>query len=75
MPVTRHSYRDSSLSRARLVKGLTDLDNYPYSGHSVLMGKRRRDWQDVDYILRFYDCKFALINFSGVSEKPNALQN
>jgi len=43
--------------RARLVKELTDLDKYPYSGHSVLMGKRKRDWQDVDYILKFYDSK------------------
>ena len=27
--------------RARLVKDLKALDSYPYSGHSVLMGKRK----------------------------------
>jgi len=32
--------------RARLVKDLKALDSYPYSGHSVLMGKRKCDWQD-----------------------------
>jgi putative transposase len=43
--------------RARLVKDLKDLDKYPYCGHSVLMGKRKLDWQDADYILKFYDSK------------------
>ena len=43
--------------RAGLVTDLKQLDKYPYCGHSVLMGKRKRDWQDVDYILKFYDSK------------------
>ncbi len=43
--------------RARLVKELKQLDKYPYCGHSVLMGKITREWQDTDYILRFYDSK------------------
>ena len=46
--------------RARLVKDLKDLDKYPYCGHNVLMGKRKRDWQDADYILKFYDHPPAL---------------
>jgi putative transposase len=43
--------------RARIVKELKQLDKYPYCGHSVLMGKNKREWQDADYILRFYNSK------------------
>ena len=44
--------------RAGIVKELKELDKYPYCGHSVLMGKNKHDWQDVDYILKFYDSKY-----------------
>jgi putative transposase len=40
--------------RARLVKGLKELNEFKYSGHCVLMGKRQLGWQDADYILKFY---------------------
>jgi REP element-mobilizing transposase RayT len=40
--------------RAGLVTDLKQLDKYPYCGHSVLMGKRKNSWQDVDYVLRLY---------------------
>jgi hypothetical protein len=40
--------------RAGLVKGLRELGSYPYSGHSVLMGKNKRAWQDRDYVLRYF---------------------
>ena len=40
--------------RAGLVKGLAELDGYPWSGHSVLVGKRKNDWQEVGYVLRFF---------------------
>jgi putative transposase len=43
--------------RARIVMDLRALDKYPYAGHSVLMGQRKKEWQDSDYILRFYDRK------------------
>jgi len=46
--------------RARLVSDLKGLDKYPYCGHSVLMGKKKREWQDTDYILRFYDSKYSI---------------
>ena len=46
--------------RARLVSDLKELDKYPYCGHSVLMGKKKREWQDTDYILRFYDSKYSI---------------
>ncbi len=30
--------------RAKIVKTLTDSDKYPYSGHSALMGKIKREF-------------------------------
>jgi hypothetical protein len=43
--------------RAKIVKTLTDSDKYPYSGHSALMGKIKRDFQDSDNVLRLYGKK------------------
>lgn len=40
--------------RAALVDNLRGLDGYAYSGHSTLMGKRNRAWQDVDYVLSYF---------------------
>ena len=34
--------------RAKIVADLKALDGYGYGGHSVLMGRRRADWQDTD---------------------------
>jgi putative transposase len=30
------------------------LGSYVYSGHSVLMGKGKREWQDSEYVLRYF---------------------
>jgi REP element-mobilizing transposase RayT len=46
--------------RARLVPDLKKLDKHPYCGHSVLMGKRKHDWQDTKYILKLYDSKYSI---------------
>ena len=43
--------------RARLVKDLQALDGYPCCGHSALMGKQARDWQDTDSVLRRFSDK------------------
>jgi len=43
--------------RAKLVKSLSQLDRYRWSGHSVLMGKIERDWQDRDYVLKLFGKK------------------
>jgi putative transposase len=40
--------------RAMLVKTLSGLERYPWCGHSVLMGKRRHEWQDRDYVLSWF---------------------
>ncbi|MCG6878184.1 MAG: transposase, partial [Deltaproteobacteria bacterium] len=43
--------------RAGIVRELKELDKYPYGGHSVMMGRNKKEWQDTDYILGFYDRK------------------
>jgi hypothetical protein len=40
--------------------GIRTLDRYPYCGHSVLMGKSKREWQEADYILKFYNGKYSM---------------
>ncbi len=40
--------------RAKLVDNLNQLDKYPFSGHSVIMGKKERPWQECDEILRYF---------------------
>jgi putative transposase len=46
--------------RAKLVADLQELRHYPYSGHSALMGKSVREWQDVDYVLRNFGKKVSV---------------
>jgi len=41
--------------RAAMVKDIKALDKYPFSGHSALMGKLMRQWQDTDWVLQLYD--------------------
>lgn len=40
--------------RAKIVEGLTQLDSYPWSGHSALIGKKNRSWQDIDEVLLWF---------------------
>ncbi len=40
--------------RAGIVKDLTQLNTYAYSGHSAIMGKVERSWHDVNYVLGFF---------------------
>jgi len=37
--------------RGDMVTTLEELDSYPWSGHSVFMGKAEHDWMDTGYIL------------------------
>jgi putative transposase len=44
--------------RAGMVKTLEELDGYPWSGHSPVMGKNECPWMDVNYVLlQFNDTK------------------
>ena len=47
-------YINLNLLRAGLVKDMDELNRSPWSGHSVLMGYSKRDWQDTGYILSFF---------------------
>ncbi len=40
-----------------MVKSLIELDRYRWSGHSVLVGRRRRTWQDRGEILSHFGLK------------------
>ena len=33
---------------------MEELDRYPWSGHSVLVGKQKNDWQEVEYVLSYF---------------------
>jgi putative transposase len=37
--------------RARIVRDLKELEDFPYAGHGALLGKQKRPWQDVAYVL------------------------
>ena len=46
--------------RAKLVADIRTLDKYPYSGHSAVIEKVKRDWQHVDYVLKFFGKRKSL---------------
>ena len=41
--------------RAGLVSDMKALNGYHWCGHSAIMGKVSRDWQNTEYILRYFD--------------------
>lgn len=43
--------------RAGIVKNWKELRSYPWSGHSAIMGKQRRGWQDVGGVLGYFGRK------------------
>jgi REP element-mobilizing transposase RayT len=40
--------------RARLVRDMTALDKYSFSGHRVIIGRHSNDWQDTGSVLRLF---------------------
>ena len=40
--------------RAGIVKSINELNRYPRSGHSVIMGNIKNEWQDRDSILSYF---------------------
>ena len=47
-------YIHLNLLRARLVKDLKELGRNPWSGHSALIGKVKRKWQNTGYVLSYF---------------------
>jgi putative transposase len=43
--------------RAGIVTNNKDLDSYPWTGHSAILGKLKRGWQDSDTILAYFGSK------------------
>ena len=43
--------------RAKLVESFAALDRYRWCGHSVLMGRVKNDWQDRNYVLKWFGQK------------------
>ena len=40
--------------RAKIVTDFKSLDKYGFSGHNAIMGKGNTQWQDVDYVLKWF---------------------
>lgn len=40
--------------RARIAGDIKQLNRYPWSGHSALLGRVKREWQDTGYVLSFF---------------------
>src|SRR5210317_1294238 len=40
--------------RAGIVKNISELNKYTYNGHGVLLGNKKRAWQDTQYFLGFF---------------------
>ena len=40
--------------RAKVVGDIGSLNGYPFCGHSALMGKQKRPWQQNDYVLSYF---------------------
>ena len=40
--------------RAKTVKNMSELDRYPWSGHSAIMGRKNMEWQDIEYVLSWF---------------------
>ena len=43
--------------RAKMVKSLDKLDHYRWCGHGVIMGKLKHEWQNRDYVLKWFGRK------------------
>jgi len=46
--------------RAKIVADLKFLDKYAYSGHTAIMGRKKNDWQDTDYVLKLFNTRLPL---------------
>ena len=40
--------------RARIISTAEELNNYSWTGHSAIMGNKKREWQNIDEVLRYF---------------------
>jgi putative transposase len=45
--------------RAKLVDSLSQLGRYEWGGHSVILGKFKKEWQDDEYVLKCFGGKLG----------------
>ncbi len=45
--------------QAKIVSDIKGLNKYPYSGHSVLMGKKKNEWQGTEHVLSYFGKKVS----------------
>lgn len=50
-------YIHLNLLRGGVVKDMNGLNRSPWSGHSALLGKVERKWQDIEYVLSYFGSK------------------
>ena len=50
-------YIHLNLLRAGVVRDINELDRSRWSGHSALIGKVERKWQDIEYVLSYFGGK------------------
>ena len=43
--------------RVKMVPDYKSLSRFPYCGHSVILGRRKRKWQDSKFVLRLFGSK------------------
>jgi len=46
--------------RAKVVADYQTLGRHLYCGHGVMLGRRKHDWQDAEYILRLFDTNVTI---------------
>jgi putative transposase len=51
--------------RVGLVKGLGELNSYPWSGHSSIMGGLKLNWQDTDTVIGYFGKEDIVSDSSG----------
>ncbi len=45
--------------RSGLVKNMQELSTYRWCGHSVVLGNKKNNWQEVDEVLRRFSVKYT----------------
>lgn len=45
--------------RAGITKDMSELKKFPYSGHNIIMGAKKSEWQDSAYVLSLFHEKYT----------------